>query len=278
MSNGEKHEHGGAPGAMGEKEKDGGLIRPAKKSFLSNLWSSFLAGVVVVAPIAITIALVYWFLTGPMTQVDALVKRVIPQTGDVNTILRATPFVGVLIAFTAIVLLGAFAKNFIGRAFIRAGEEILDAVPIVRNLYRFFKNVFETALQQSARSFKEVALVEYPRPGAWAFCFVIGESRGEIRYRLRDEGDSMTAVFVPTVPNPTSGFLLYVPRETLRPLTMTVEDAAKAIFSVGLVVPEFADPDEAVKKLEEIVDQVAAPKKSIFKLPSRKNGKRASGE
>ena len=253
-----------------EKDKDGVLIRPPRKSLLSNLWSSFLAGVVVVAPIAITVALVYWFLTGPMAEVDTFVKRVIPENdSSFNAIFRATPFFGVLVAFAAIVLLGAFAKNFVGRAFIRTGEEILDAVPIVRNLYRFFKNVFETALQQSARSFKEVALVEYPRPGAWALSFVIGESRAEIAYRLRDEGEEMTAVFVPTVPNPTSGFLLYVPRSTLRPLSMTVEDAAKLIFSIGLVVPEFVDPDEAVKRLEEIVKAAAPERKPVFRLSMR---------
>src|SRR5690606_7382714 len=108
------------------------------------------------------------------------------------------------------------------------------------------------SLQQSERSFKEVALVEYPRPGAWAMCFVVGETKGEIKHTLADTGEKLTSVFVPTVPNPTSGFLLFVPRATLRPLSMSVEEAAKTVFSIGLVVPDFIDPDEAVKRLEAV--------------------------
>ena len=110
-----------------------------------------------------------------MTRLDTFVKNFLPAgDSNVETLTRAIPGMGVLIAILGIVLLGAFAKNFIGRSFIRAGEELFDSVPIVRNLYRFFKNVFETALQQSDRSFKEVALVEYPRRGAWVMAFVVG--------------------------------------------------------------------------------------------------------
>jgi uncharacterized membrane protein len=248
------------------------LIKPMKPSMWSNIRSSFLAGVVVIAPAAITGALIYWFVTGPMTQLDTFVRRVMPAVGDEIT--RAIPGFGVLVAILAIIGIGFFAKNFVGRAFIKAGEELLDATPIVRTLYRFFKNVFETALQQSGRSFKEVALVEYPRPGAWVMAFVVGETRGEIRHQLVDQGDALTSVFVPTVPNPTSGFLLFVPRAALRPLKMSVEDAAKTIFSLGLVIPEFTDPDDAIKKLQEITTQAETEKKtrrSLFSRPANTN-------
>lgn len=268
MNTGEK---GDRPAA--DKDREPGLVKASKPSFMANLRTNFLAGVVVAAPIGITAAIVYWFLTGPMSKVDAFVKHAIPEGGgNLEAIIQATPFLGVLVAFAAIVLLGAFAKNFVGRALIRFGEAFLEAVPVVRSLYRFFKNVFETALQQSERSFKEVALVEYPRPGAWAIAFVVGEARGEIKYRLRDESEETIAVFVPTVPNPTSGFLLYVPRDALRPLAMSVEEGAKAIFSIGLVVPEFTDPDDAVKQLETLAAKVTAGKKPAFRIsvPGRK--------
>ena len=234
------------------------LIKTQKPSFLGSLRSSFLAGIVVVAPIGITAAIVYWFVTGPMSKLDAFVKRIIPA-GDstIETLTQAIPGFGVLIAVLFIILLGALAKNFIGRSFIRAGEELLDSMPVVRNLYRFFKNVFETALQQSDRSFKEVALVEYPRPGAWAMAFVVGETKGEVRHLLDDTGPALTSIFIPTVPNPTSGFLLFVPRRDLRPLTMSVEDAAKVVFSLGLVSPEFQSPDEAVRRLEAVAADLA---------------------
>jgi len=240
---------------------DGALIKPAKKSLWGNIRSSFFAGVVVAAPIGITVWIVRWFVTGPMASVDAVVKQWLPNTGlDVDRIVEVIPGIGILIAVLALVILGALAKNFIGRATIRAGEQILDSMPVVRNLYRFLKNVFETALQQSERSFQEVALVEYPRDGAWVMAFVVGETKGEVRHVLDDQGERLTSIFIPTVPNPTSGFLLFVPRQALRPLAMSVEDAAKVVFSLGLVAPKFSDPNDAVRQLEKLAKEVEAPK------------------
>lgn len=245
---------------------DGPLIKPQKQGVMSNIRSSFLAGIVVIAPIGITAAIIYWFVTGPMTKLDTFVKNFLPAgDSNVENLTRAIPGFGVLVAIVAIILLGAFAKNFIGRAFINAGENLFDSMPVVRNLYRFFKNVFETALQQSDRSFKEVALVEYPRRGAWAMAFVVGNAKGEIPTKLSDVGDDLTSIFVPTVPNPTSGFLLFVPRSEMRLLDMSVEDAAKVVFSMGLVAPESPDAEEAVKKLEALAEEATEKKKrSLF--------------
>jgi uncharacterized membrane protein len=274
MSEEKKSENSDRPdGAAGAKERDTTLIKPSRSSVLTNLRNNFFAGIVVTAPIGITAAIVYWFLTGPMSRLDAFVKRAIPDGGsNLETILRAFPFLGVIVAIVVIILIGAFAKNFIGRAFLKAGEELLEALPVVRSLYRFFKNVFETALQQSARSFKEVALVEYPRPGFWAIAFVVGDAKGEISHTLSDVSERMVSVFVPTVPNPTSGFLLFVPRAAMRPLSMTVEDAAKTVFSIGLVTPEFHDPADAIKKLEALAAAAASPKRKVFRIsvPRRK--------
>lgn len=256
-------EHGG--GRVGDTP----LIKPKKQTFWGNLWSSFLAGIVVAAPIGITVAIVLWFLTGPIARLDAFVKHTLPAGGSaIESVLQWLPGVGVAIAFVALVILGAVARNFIGRAFIRAGEQLVDRLPVVRNLYRFFKNVFETALAQSERSFKQVALIEYPRPGAWAMAFVVGGAKGEVKARLNDQGEELTALFVPTVPNPTSGFLLFIPKKDIRILTMTVEEAAKVVFSLGLVVPEFSDPDDAIKKLEAIAETAhgSKPKKRLFSL------------
>lgn len=236
---------------------DGALIKPHRQSVLGSLRSSFLAGVVVAAPIGITVALVYWFVTGPMAKLDTFVKKWLPDIGSdmIDRIVQVIPGVGVLFAIIALIVLGALAKNIVGRAFISAGENVLDRMPVVRNLYRFFKNVFETALQQSDRSFQEVALVEYPRKGAWVMAFVVGTAKGEIPYKLDDQGDDLTSIFIPTVPNPTSGFLLFVPSDDLRRLDMTVEDAAKVVFSLGLVAPEFSAPDDAVRKLEALAKE-----------------------
>ena len=248
---------------------EGPLIKPHKQSLFASLWSSFLAGIVVAAPIGITVAIVLWFVTGPMAKLDAFVKRTLPDGGsNLETFLQVLPGVGIFIAFIAIVILGATTKNFIGRWLIKAGEQFVDRVPVVRNLYRFFKNVFETALQQSDRSFKEVALIEYPRPGVWAMAFVVGDAKGEINSILDDQGEELTALFIPTVPNPTSGFLLFIPRSKIRILNMSIEEAAKVVFSLGLVVPEFNTPEEAVKTLEDAAKEapVQKAKKKLFSM------------
>lgn len=239
------------------------LIRPRKTTILSGMRTNFIAGVVVAAPLAITAYIIYWFVTGPMRKLDLFVRNILPA-GDsrLEAITQAIPGFGVIVAMIVIIALGAFAKNFVGRALIRTGEKFVEQMPIVRTLHRFFKNVFETALQKSARSFKEVGLIEYPRKGLWAIAFVIGEAAGEVGYRLADE--KLIGVFVPTVPNPTSGFLIYVPRADFMHLEMTIEDAAKVIFSLGLVVPEFSAPEEAVKKLEKMAEEAARERRSIL--------------
>ncbi|MEL6364552.1 MAG: DUF502 domain-containing protein [Pseudomonadota bacterium] len=246
--------------------------------FLAGLRNNFLAGVVVAAPVGITAAIVYWFVTGPMAQLDVFVKRWLPAGFITDeSLIRTLPGVGVLIAIVFLILLGALAKNFLGRTFIGFGERFVDATPVVRNVYRFFKNVFETALQQSDQSFKEIALIEYPRPGVWAVAFVVTETKGEVKHIINDEregrrgaalleqssdpavtiagpdDDRLVSVFIPTTPNPTSGFLLFLPRKDVRVLDMSVEEGAKLIFSAGLVTPEFngnKTPEEMAAELE----------------------------
>jgi uncharacterized membrane protein len=244
---------------------DGPPIRPKKSTLLSGLRSSFIAGIVVAAPMAITAYIIYWFITSPMKQLDSFVRQILPA-GDsrLEAITQAIPGFGLLVAILAIIALGAFAKNFFGRAMIRMGEKLLDSMPVVRNLHRFFKNVFETALQKSARSFKEVGLIPYPRQGLWAIAFVVGDATGEVGYRLQGAGRDFLGVFVPTVPNPTSGFLIYVPRTEFLALSMSIEDAAKVVFSLGLVVPEFSAPEDAVKKLEQMAEKAAGARRPLL--------------
>lgn len=215
-----------------------------KPGFFATIRNSFLTGVVIAAPLLITFAVIYWMITGPLARLDEFVQNKIPQRWLPPFLeeVSIVPGFGVLVAVIFLILLGIVAKNFIGQFFINLGERALDSVPVVRNLYGFFKNVFEMALQQSEQSFKEVALIEYPRPGLWTICFVVTSTKGEVRHQLTDIAEDMTNVFVPTTPNPTSGFLLFVPKSKLRKLEMSVEDGAKMIFSAGLVAPQF-DPD-----------------------------------
>ena len=221
--------------------------------------NNLLTGIVVAAPIGITFWLIWLLITGPVADLDGFVKRVLPDQFRPTSDLEFLPGFGIIVAIIVLILLGGLAKNFIGRSIIRTGERLVDSMPVVRNLYGFFKNVFEMALQQSERSFKEVAIMEYPRKGIWALAFVVTSTKGEVAQRLKEKTDQkLISVFIPTTPNPTSGFLLFVPEDQLQILEMTVEEGAKFIFSAGLVAPAY-NGAEAVKKLEEAAANARPP-------------------
>jgi uncharacterized membrane protein len=127
------------------------------------------------------------------------------------------------------------AAGLAGRTLVHIGERILSRMPIVRSVYGTLKQIFETVLAQSSRSFREVVLIEYPRRGIGAIAFVTGPTRGEVQAR---SGEELVNVFLPTTPNPTSGFLLFVPKSDLVHLDMTIEEGIKLVISGGIVAPK----------------------------------------
>jgi uncharacterized membrane protein len=194
----------------------------------------FLTGLVIAAPISITIYLTWSFVHW----IDGWVKPLIPQAYNPDSYLPfSLPGFGLVVAFLAITLLGFLTANLVGRSIVNYGESLLDRMPLIRSLYRGLKQIFQTALDQKGQSFKKAGLIEYPRKGLWAVVFVSTTTRGEVNHRIKDH-DEMVSVFLPTTPNPTSGFLLFVPRQDIIELDMSVEDAAKLVISAGLVVPE----------------------------------------
>jgi uncharacterized membrane protein len=198
-----------------------------------RLRSYFLTGLVIAAPISITVYVTWWFVRF----VDTWFKPLLPARYDPDTYLPFTiPGVGLVLALVLLTVLGALAANLLGRTVVRYGEQLLDQMPVVRNLYRALKQIFETVLSQSSQSFRQVGLIEYPRKGLWAIVFISTETRGEIAEKV-GAGAEKLSVFLPTTPNPTSGFLLFVKRSDITILDMTVEDAAKLVISAGLVVP-----------------------------------------
>jgi len=144
---------------------------------------------------------------------------------------------GVLIAILALTLLGALAANILGRTLIAIGERLVNGLPFIRNVYGALKQIIETVFQGQQHYFKEVVLVEYPMKGSYAVAFVASEGRGVIR-QVVGQGEQVIGVFIPTTPNPTSGFLLFVPRSKAVPLDLTIEEAAKLIISFGIVQPD----------------------------------------
>jgi len=210
-----------------------------------RLRNYFLTGLVVAAPISITIYLTWTFVNW----VDGWVKPLIPHIYNPDYYLPfSVPGVGLVFAIFLLTLLGFLTANIVGRSIVSYGEMLLARMPLVRNLYSGLKQIFQTALSESSQTFKSAALIEYPRKGLWAIVFIATHAKGEVRDQLADIDDSIASVFLPTTPNPTSGFLLFVPRSSIRMLDMSVEEAAKLVISAGLVTPEY---QETTRRLAE---------------------------
>ncbi|MCF4098323.1 DUF502 domain-containing protein [Maritalea mediterranea] len=216
-----------------------------------RLTNYFLTGLVIAAPIGLTI-----YITWSIIRiVDDFVKPLIPSQYNPDTYLPVTvPGFGLVIAFVAIVLLGFLTANLVGRTLVQFGESILHRMPFVSVLYRGLKQIFETVVSQSHSNFKQVGLIQYPREGLWALVFISTSAKGEVADKVH--GEDIISVFLPTTPNPTSGFLLFVPRKDIKILDMSVEDGAKLVISAGLVSPEYqAKMAELAEEAEEAVHE-----------------------
>ncbi len=210
-------------------------IKPKRASGLTRLRNYFLTGFIICAPLAITAYLVWSFIGW----VDSWVKPYIPAVYNPDTYLPfSIPGFGLIVAFFLITIVGFLTANFIGRTIVSYGEHLLGRMPFVRNLYSGLKQIFQTVFSEQETSFEKVCLIEYPRPGLYALAFIATDTRGEVDTVLKAKGQETISVFLPTTPNPTSGFLLFVPKEDATILEMTVEQAAKLVISAGLVAPE----------------------------------------
>lgn len=191
-------------------------------------------GILVTAPVAITFYMAYKFIFF----VDGAVNKALPiqwQT-QINSFLPfSIPGLGLIALIFALILVGMFTTGFLGRFVIRLGEWIVYKMPVISSIYSLLKQVFTTFFSNKSSAFNKVVLIQYPRHGLWTIAFVSGDLKGEIKHKLDKD---MIAVFVPTTPNPTSGFLLFVKKEDVIELKMSVEDGLKFVVSGGLVEPE----------------------------------------
>jgi uncharacterized membrane protein len=190
-----------------------------------------LAGILVTAPIGLTLYLT-WLM---VNFIDNQVMPLIPQRYNPETYLPISiPGLGLLLAVLVLIFIGWLAAGLMGRWFVRFSEKIMATMPIVRGLHSAIKQIMETVLAQKSNAFRQVVLVEYPRKNLWAIAFVTADTTGEVGNLYDDE---MVNIFLPTTPNPTSGFLLFVPRSDVHMLNMSVEDGIKMVVSAGLVTP-----------------------------------------
>ena len=227
-----------------------------KQSFFGWLRARFFAGLVIATPIVVPIFVIVFLISWVDERIKPILRSAIPvrvRNFDlgfftVDTLIGYTPGIGVLVAVVALTLLGAFAANLIGRSIIRTSEQLVERVPILRTLYTPLRQLVEIFSDKESSSFKEVVLVEYPKQGTWAVGFLTSRAKEEIADKL---GETFLGVFVPSTPNPTSGFLIYVPEDRVKHLSMSVEDGAKLIVSGGVVIPKNAMPEVGPPRIED---------------------------
>jgi uncharacterized membrane protein len=222
---------------MSRGGKAGGAADPArakvpKPSSRAQLRTYFLAGVLVTAPFAITVY-VAWAL---IDFVDTRVKPLIPPQYNPETYLPfGVPGIGLIFLLVALTLIGYLTAGLLGRFFVGWGERVLARMPVVRTIYSTAKQIVETVFSQQSTAFRQVVLIEYPRKGVWTLGFLVGDAVGLVQEHV---GQPLVTVMVPTTPNPTSGFLLFLPRGEIRNLDISVEEGMKMILSIGMVTPE----------------------------------------
>ena len=214
-----------------------------RPGWIASMRSNFLTGLIIITPIALTI----WLIWSVVGWIDARVWAIVPDAYQPHRYIQTLyniqiseqydiPGIGLFVFLVFTIFVGWMGKGFVGRSLIRWAERMVNRMPVVRSVYSGAKQIAETVLNKKNNSFDKACLIEYPRKGIWAIGFVSTKARGEIA-NLSPEGKELISIFVPTTPNPTSGFLLFFPSTDIRELDMSVEDAAKLVISAGLVYP-----------------------------------------
>ncbi len=217
-------------------KKDIGMLpveKPKGVSAFAWLRGRFFAGMFIAAPIVVTFSVLQFVIS----YIDKRVVPLLPAALKPETYLNyAVPGSGLIVLVVFLTILGAITTNLIGRSIVGITDRVLSRIPIVRSVYSAFKQLVDVFANNPTDQFSECVLIEYPKAGTWCLGFVASPAKGEFRAKL---GPDFVGVFVPTAPNPTSGFIMFVNRSEVIPLAMSVEEGARMILSAGLVVPEF---------------------------------------
>jgi uncharacterized membrane protein len=201
-----------------------------QRSLGRSLRTYFLTGLVVTGPIGITILLISWFID----LLDGWFKPLIPASLQPSAYLPYDlPGIGLLLAVVIVFIVGGLTASLFGRTLVRFGESIIAQTPVAGTSYTALRQIFQAAVDNGQRSFSQVALIEYPRKGIWAVGFVTNDTKGEIADHI---GEDAVSIFLPTTPNPTSGFLLFLPKSDVKILDISVEEGARLVISAGMSV------------------------------------------
>jgi uncharacterized membrane protein len=221
-----------------QEEADVSRLPKDRVGLAARLRAYFLAGILVTTPVFITFYLAWVFINFVDRQVTPLIPD---QYNPAAYLPYSMPGLGLVILVVVLTLIGALTAGFLGRTTMRLGERVLARMPVIRNIYSVVKQIMETVLAQQSNAFREAVLIEYPRRGMWAIAFLTGRTKGEVQNLTEEE---VINVFLPTTPNPTSGFLLFIPKKDLVPLSMGVEEAIKMVISGGIVTPPDRRPKD----------------------------------
>lgn len=223
------------------------------------------AGILITAPIGITLYLAWLVIDG----VDSIVAELVPEKYAPQ---YAVPGVGFLLVIILLVVIGAVTAGYIGSIFTKTSEVIMKKMPVLNSIYNTLQQIFNTVFSSKGNSFKEVVLVEYPLKGMWAMAFVTSNTSGEIGEYFG--GEEHVNLFLPTTPNPTSGFLLFLPKTKVKTLDMTVEEGIKLIISAGIMTP-MSNKEKLEAKL--LADKSKLKKKTRkIKMPGKKTSAKKS--
>lgn len=209
----------------------------------------FITGLLVWLPMGITVWVLTWLvglLDGIFLAVLLAADTLIPGMHKLAEFLRSIPGLGVILVAIVIFSTGVFVANIFGQWMFRQWDMLMNRIPVVRSIYTSVKQVADTLFSGSGNAFSKALLVQYPRQGSWTIAFLTGTPEGEVTRHLPD---SMVSVYVPTTPNPTSGFFLMMPKADVIELDMTVDDALKYIISMGVVVPAGSQPSAPTNPL-----------------------------
>ena len=192
----------------------------------------FLTGVLITAPVFLT----FWIVLTLVNIIDRLITPLIPYYINPNYYLpRDVPGLGLIILSIFLIFIGFVTANFFGSLLLKKTDSLIQKIPLIKAFYKTFKQIIETVFKTNSSAFRDVVMLEYPRKGVWALGFTTGEAKGAVKKNLKK---NVINVFVPTTPNPTSGFLLLVPKDDLKYLDVNVDDAVKTIVSAGIITLE----------------------------------------
>ncbi len=205
---------------------------------MKKLRTIIVAGLLVWIPLGLTIFVIK-LLIDLLGQTYLLIPAALRPENLIGT---EIPGIGVIVAIIVVLLTGLVTANYFGKSIVKAWDAFLDRIPLIRSIYSPLKKFSELVLSDQTQSFSKVLLIEYPRKGIYSLCFQTSKELGEVQNQA---GEEMVCVYIPTTPNPTSGYIVLVPQNEVKELKMSVEDALKMIISLGVVVP---DPDAVIDK------------------------------